>query len=807
VSLADPTGLKGHIYSEDSVLEESVMGKAFNPTICKVSLLTPVQRLFRNRCARVRGIHVLLIVMASALSWPAASFADHDELPNFGYRELGSPTMPLLTILLDFTDGNFSPDHDPEFYERLLFAGGLTGRLAGTGSFYAEQSTDEFGLGAFTFENVGVLGPFPHPDDPLTPGDEQNFACARGMDSAGNPLPPAGPPGSTIPVAQCGFWRWNARSTPPQWDNLGLHETLTNAIIAANTAGFPFGDFDSNGDGSVDKNELAILVIFAPSPGFGSRGGAVRNTSVAPLVLDRSGTQVNLPVAVVGEDASATTVVHELAHVLQGRVGGTYEGYGSGGRCLNGKFTTMSCTIVPAADDRDIYHLDPYTKMRFGFLQPDVAHLSDSLCLTMSPIEDEPGPDTRSLILYDPDRGPNEYFIVEYRRPLLFNYDGDPFGTGSFGLPDKGLGIWYVQVGADGSPAGIAALDGSGGQDAALLLVPPRFAANSARWGQESANNGLWGSEDGAAVLTWPDGTSTGTELRVLREQNSKLFLQVAQTGGPTCLNIPKPSLTEFLRIADGIDHWDNGLFNVTRRIDTPIVSGKQFNVEYTLVANQDVGSIIVVSDNFSGDFVPVPGQKPSLTFPQLVQGQPVTLNYSMLAGDTNGGFELLTEVALPIVSDNPQNPPTTETYTISSFISVWNPNEVLDGDNEENDSDGDDIFDGGDNCPNENAYGLDSDRDGCIDTLADIADVVEKLYSNGDINKGISNSLLSKIRNAEKDVSKGHYLEAIAKLQDFMGEVHALEIKKIPEYEVFLMRSYADVIQSHLASLNNEMH
>ncbi len=755
---------------------------------------------------RMIRIHAVLCMALLPLGNPTPLLADHDELPSFGYRELGSGSMPLLTILLDFDEGNFSPGHDTEFYSRLLFLdGGLRGTLAGPGSFYAEQSTGEFGLGAFTFENAGVIGPFFHPDDPLTPGNEQNFACARGMDTMGNPTPPARPPGRTLPIAPCGYWRWNTGEVPPEalpgWDDLSLHETLTNAIIAADLAGFPFGDFDTNRDGIVNQHELAILVIYAPPAPFStgaardfSAGGAVRNSSEAPFVEGRSGLRVHLPVATVGENASASTIAHELAHLLQKRVGDGYEGYGSNDRCLNQNFTSMSCTIFPGVDDRRIFHLDPYTKLRFGFLQPEIAHLDDFLCLAMQPIEDEPGPDTRSLILYDSDRGPGEYFILEYRRPLLFNYDGDPFTTGSFGLPDKGLGIWYVQVDEKGGPVSILALDGTGGKDAALLLVPPGFADDPSNWGWPSANNGLWGPEDGAAMLFWPDGTSTGTELRVLRDQSSTLFLQVSTTGGPTCLNVPKPTLTEFLRIDQGIDHWDNGLLSVTRSMGTPIVSGKQFVVEYTLIANQDIDGPVVVSDNFQGDFLPIPGQKPSLTFPPLTQGQPVSLSYSMLAGEADGGFELSTELVL--------DPDTQESYEIRSFISVWNPTKLVFGESEENDADGDDVSDSGDKCPAENAYGFDSDRNGCIDNLADIAGVIDGLSTNGVIKPGLSNSLLKKITNAGKAASRRDYSAAAGMLQGFLGEVKALEVKKIPEYEAFLLRSFAETIQSHFVSL-----
>lgn len=763
----------------------------------------------RNPMRYIAALGIAAFMLAS----PAPSVADHDDLASFGHRDLGSSSMPLLTILLDFNEGNFSPGHDAEFYRRLMFSGsGPIATLAGRGSFYAEQSSDELALGAFVFENAGIIGPFFHPDDPLTPGDERDFACARGKDAMDNPTPPLGEPGRTLPIAPCGFWRWNADAMTPRWDNLSLHETLTNAIIAADLAGFPFSDYDVNGDNVVDEQELAILVIFAPSAPYStggafnnsSVGGAVRKPTLAPFVAGRSGLRVNLDVATVGENASAGTIVHELAHLLQKRVGNAYEGYGKSGVCVNNLFTTMSCTILSDADNRDIYHLDPYTKMRFGFLKPEIAHLNDSLCLTMQPIEDQPGVDLRSLILYDPDRGPDEYFMLEYRRPLILNYDGDPFGTGSFGLPDTGLGIWYVQIQEDGSPVKIDAFNGSGDEYSALYLVPPDFADDPTRWGFPTGVNGLWGPADGAATLTWPDGTNTGTEVQVIRQQGGKLLVQVDEPGGLPCLNIPKPSLTEFLPVDDGVDVWDNGTLSVTRRIGTPIVSSKLFTVEYELVADQDTIGPVFITDDFSGDFLSGSGQKPSLAFPPLVQGQPVTLSYTLQASESGGGYDMLTTLIIAELTDNPQQPGNSETFEIQSFISVWDPNAILTavGDNLENDGDGDDIPDSDDKCPNQDAYGFDSDRDGCIDTIGDIDEVVDNLSNQNAVRHNILKSLSAKTQNAKKSATKGNYQAAIGVLGALINQVRALEVKEIPEYEAYLMRSYAQAVQSHFASI-----
>ena len=746
---------------------------------------------------------------------PGVVLADHDEIENFGRRDLGANSMPLLTILLDFNSGNFSPGHDADFYRRLLFQGGAPApSLAGNNSFFAEQSSDELVLGTFVFENAGVLGPFFHPDDPLTPGDETDFACARGMDNMQNPTPPMGTPGRTLPVAPCGFWQWNPGTMPPQWDNRSLEETLTNAIIAADLAGFPFSDYDDNGDNIIDNNELAILVVYAPSAPFNtggsnddfSTGAVVRRPTLSPFVQGRSGLRVHMDVATIGENGSAGSIVHELAHLLQIRIGGSYEGYGSSGRCVNNLFTAMSCTIVADADNRDVYHFDPYTKMRFGFLEPEITHLDDAQCVALQPIEDQPGSKTRSLILYDPDRGAGEYFMLEYRRPMTANYDGDPFGTGSFGLPDRGLGIWYVQTQANGAPASVSAFDGSGIMDAALYLVPPGRATNPMQWGYPVSTNGLWGPADGPAMLTWPDGTSTGVEVQVVQQQINELLLQVAEPGGLPCLNVPEPPLTEFVPVDEGVEIWDNGSLSVTRRIGTPIPVGKLFTVEYELEADEDTDGPVFVADDFPADFSPAPGEEPVLFFPPLVQGQPVTLSYTMQAGEKGGGYDLLTKLTFAKFTDNPEDPGVPEAYEIRSFISVWNPNANMEaaGDNEEVDGDNDYVPDSSDECPAEKAIGFDSDQDGCIDAIADIDSILDELSVQYLVDKNILHSLKVKTENAGKAADTGNYLAAIGALVAFVNEVKALEVKTIPEYEAYLMRSYAGTIQDYFAFMNN---
>jgi hypothetical protein len=780
------------------------MRRASNP----VSPLALLRSALRQTCRFLFGLSALACPLTLLFTLSASAHADHDELADFGFVPLRSGSIPMLTILLDFKDGKFTLDHSPAFYRRLLFSdGSSSGTIAGAGGFFPEQATEAFGFGAFAFEDAGVIGPFSHPDNPLSTGDEENFGCARGLDDLNNPLPPPLPPAfvsTAFNMAECGAWQWSR--TDSEWKNYSLQRTLFNAISAASRSGFPFENYDADMDGVIESDELVILVVFATSPPFSpggvkdkSIGAAVRTPFPSPISLSDD-LRFYASVATAGQNVSASSIAHELAHILQGLAGGGYyEGYGASGRCTNYHFTTMSCTIFPTPDDRQTFHLDPYTKMRFGFLEPKIAHLSEDLCLRIKPIEDQPGSDTRALILYDPARGPNEYFLLEYRRPRRFNYDGDPWATGALSLPDKGLGIWYVKIGRSGIPIKINRLDGTMGMDRALLLIPPGFAADPAEWGFPASNNGLWGPEDGAVELIWPDGTPAGSEIRVLREQNSELFLEIKTESGPNCVIVPEPTLDEFLRVDAGVDTWESELVQVTREIGKQIASNGQFEVRYTVATEAGPIEQVVLTDKYPEAFEP---SAPTLTFDNLVQGQPITLSYSMIAGERSGGFEIQTDIAIFRPSEDPQQPTPPDVYEVESFLSVWDPNEVVLSTNHFDDSDGDEVLDSIDRCLSENAYNFDSDLDGCIDNLNDPKELVEELAEGETINKGIANSLLQKLANAQKSLANEDFSEAIIEIQGFGNQVKALAAKQIPDYEAFLLSSYADTIESRISSM-----
>ncbi|NHZ92859.1 hypothetical protein F2P45_28185 [Massilia sp. CCM 8733] len=104
-----------------------------------------------------------------------------------------------------------------------------------------------------------------------------------------------------------------------------------------------------------------------------------------------------------------------------------------------------------------------------------------------------------------------------------FNYDGAAF-TNLHGIPDAGLAIWYVKIGADGIPLIVPARDGSGATlpgeiDRAVYIYP-----RDRRYGFSQE---LFKQSDGIVTVNWPDGTPSGLRLEVLTTDLTQPSLRV----------------------------------------------------------------------------------------------------------------------------------------------------------------------------------------------------------------------------------------------------------------------------------------
>ncbi len=189
-------------------------------------------------------------------------------------------------------------------------------------------------------------------------------------------------------------------------------------------------DLPSNGgdgDGELIPSECTIQLLINDRT---LRGGGARPWPGIPGRVTYSGNvtfqefQIGLPV-----------VVEELVHVLQDWVCGDI--YGPSG--MSALFTAISGNTA--------VHLDSWHKLNLAWCEPRRHPLTQpgQFTLPAAQLMETNGP----VILYDPDRGTREFFVVEYRTT---NTAGAGSGYDAQ-VKDSGLVIWHAQSEAAGNVA------------------------------------------------------------------------------------------------------------------------------------------------------------------------------------------------------------------------------------------------------------------------------------------------------------------------------------------------------------------
>lgn len=218
---------------------------------------------------------------------------------------------------------------------------------------------------------------------------------------------------------------------------------------------------------------------------------------------------------------------HELFHQLGF---GTHL-YGPAGAVnLGASFFALHFPTDPASV---IATLDAPHRMRAGWMRPRVIRMDQTggaarigMTAGVADLDGQP-----PLLFYDPVRGHNEFFMVEYRNPNesrgfdtapgmvdrldVITTPGTP-RRGSDGMIDLGQGVavWYVRVDETGEKLASLAWppqSGTGDLDGAYLVSPQSLRAPFPVPG----TGPLWQNGDGELQLRWYDGTPSGLMLRV----------------------------------------------------------------------------------------------------------------------------------------------------------------------------------------------------------------------------------------------------------------------------------------------------
>lgn len=260
----------------------------------------------------------------------------------------------------------------------------------------------------------------------------------------------------------------------------------------AEAAGFDFSRFDRNSDGRVMPDELSILMIDNYSDAF-----AQTHSSADCRRLNNSALAVCSTVSAVGHKSQFDQFVHELAHQLGGE--DTY-----GIRCHSDRIGLMgSCTAGAATERALTYHLGPWYKARFGWMEPRVYRIGEGAACSTLQAADGRTQEGSPILLYDPGRGTSEFYLMEYRAP-------DPSApvpssvlsaSGSWGYDahalDQGLAAWYVQTNPSLTLTRVLSRI-TWGRDSTLQSTPPPGSDDAVR------TNSAVGRPD--AVFSGPDG-------------------------------------------------------------------------------------------------------------------------------------------------------------------------------------------------------------------------------------------------------------------------------------------------------------
>ncbi|MEE2786589.1 MAG: hypothetical protein VX589_04560 [Myxococcota bacterium] len=187
--------------------------------------------------------------------------------------------------------------------------------------------------------------------------------------------------------------------------------------------------FDKNNDGKITDDEL-IMFIIAPNAHRPTTGGAVRRVHVTGLKDSKGTFQVSMRVGAFSDLIDFLTFGHEAAHLF-----GALDLYGPGGQ-LNHTMSLMGAQAHKAPAGPHTLHVDPYHKIRFGWVKPRIVTSGTFDCATLKAPNTggKPAKATqRPLVIRDPDASLAKAgaFLFEYRVGHgKKNYDGAFFADG-----------------------------------------------------------------------------------------------------------------------------------------------------------------------------------------------------------------------------------------------------------------------------------------------------------------------------------------------------------------------------------------
>ena len=275
-----------------------------------------------------------------------------------------------------------------------------------------------------------------------------------------------------------------------------------------------FATFDRNGDNAITDDELTIVEVQEASASAFFCGGT--RPIATPTVLD--GKTLG-GVRSMSFGASATNKITHVHEIFHQALGTSDNGYVSGNLDIMGG----TCNL----DDDLFFETNSWNKLHLGWAEPTVVTRDGFRTVTRWDLTGQ------SFLLYDPDRGTNDYFLVENRTATDGSYDED--------ASDQGLVIWRVD-------------DTRYGQTMPLgpyQLMRPGMTSGTDVPGQNYGSSFLdaWDPDDFSTpqrtmAQPWTDGTASNVAVRAIGGSGD-LVRAYFDVRGPGILVDPSNIVTE----------------------------------------------------------------------------------------------------------------------------------------------------------------------------------------------------------------------------------------------------------------------
>ena len=294
----------------------------------------------------------------------------------------------------------------------------------------------------------------------------------------------------------------------------------SNIIAQAMLSGqFDFSSYDLKKTGHITVDELAIMLVVSDAdwnsggsrmsptvsiPGLGydwGSGDGYPNVSImGTTTTNGAALPAECPFIVWCEELEETWGAKDIYSAFPDK----------SLQCLSQTLTPQSCYFDTTSLIGSYYYLDPWNRLELGWCQPRIYSMATGGIATIPAAQ--AGDPSAPTILYDPVKGTNEFFILEYRTSSNAvygaGYDQDVGNDHTTYDPvTYGLVIWHVQQDANHdyvqvtSPTGVTNTD-SVWAESSPDLIPSEVPS-------------FWGSNSTTPNLKWMDGTQTLTTIHV----------------------------------------------------------------------------------------------------------------------------------------------------------------------------------------------------------------------------------------------------------------------------------------------------